>query len=147
VVWARKRVGHRGRVCGWVGLLDSITLVDGVDGVPCPGMSSGKRLAVWMAAALILAGCAAEKPRPTMPNPNAWYQVHDDTAGKWETAGPKGSDECHWLRASKPSGDMEDWIDVGQWDLHKTSGGTMKIPINSGEWLIYWGCYPFHFVG
>ena len=99
------------------------------------------------AVAVFLIAGHDSKPRPTMADQNSWYAVHNDTSGAWETVGPKDGGDCHWLRASKPNEDLEDWIDVGRWDLQKTSGGTMHIPIRSGEWFIYWGCYPFHFDG
>lgn len=101
-------------------------------------------------AAIVIGGIFfgdSNRARPTMPDPGSWYQVHADTAGLWETVGPKNDGKCHWLRASKPSEDLENWIDVGQWDLNKATGGTMKIQLNAGEYFMYWGCYPFHFVG
>lgn len=85
------------------------------------------------------------KARPTMSDPNVWYHVKPEEAGFYETVGPKGDDnKCHWYRSNKPSDDLQGGIDVGQWDLSKTTGGTQKVRVNADEYFIFWGCYPFH---
>ena len=57
--------------------------------------------------------------------------------------GPRGKEGCYWNRASKPSGDLEDIIEVGKVDDSNIgSSGTARITLHSSEWFIYWGCYP-----
>lgn len=119
-------------------------------GTPPPRKQT-KRTALYVVlgvlAAIVALGFAGlsrvNQPRPTFPDPAVWYRVDADDAGSWETVGPKNDANCHWVRAESPTGDVGDLIDVGQWDLKQTTGGTQKVKVNAGEYFMYWGCYPF----
>jgi hypothetical protein len=105
-------------------------------------------LAVAAAALLTLAACESET-RLTAENPDAFYEIDAESAGVWETVGPKDAEACYWRRQTRPTENLEDVVEVGKVDDDDVENlnGTARITLHAGDWFIYYGCYPWRYVG
>lgn len=85
-----------------------------------------------------LVGCARE-PSPTADKDDVYYPIREDNAGEYQTVGPRDGGRCEWARASEPSGDAGDFIDVGSAPANRNTTVTLR----AGDYFISWGCYPW----
>ncbi len=99
---------------------------------------------------LVLIGGVSEKWKPVLDKNGTYYHVNAGTDGTYETQGSNRSPNangvirpCTWTRLRAPDDTIENTIEMGKVEANETG----RVTLESGEYFVFYGCHPWHYVG
>lgn len=93
----------------------------------------------WAVVPTVCLLAACQQSSLTADKDDAFYPIHEDSAGVYLTVGPREGEQCNWARTSRPSRDVADFIEVGE----GKPGENTRVSLRPGDYFISWGCRPW----
>ena len=101
---------------------------------------------------LAMIGGGSKTFKPSLDKDGTYYQVNGDTRGTYETQGSNRSNgrACNWRRLQSSWNQKDDISDVAAAMIDRGDvqpGQTARVTLEPGDYFVFYGCYPWRYVG